>query len=226
MNSYKKWIGMIASLLLSGCQIPAAMIATGAGAMPAYEALPEPNYDALPQVIYAIDKNRFFTSENYQECSVGHVYYNDTNNKIKTLVGNALATFPGHLLVDGSSNILVFPTAPANGVGWCGNDKGCTLIMYYSLDGGRTFDWFHPWQLSSDLKESYEIAKSLTVTLKGKQLYVQDKESAYMFALGKGTMGASEYIKDGPKAVPHVRTPSGQDHLICDDSIHPKEIKK
>jgi len=226
MNNYKKWVSTLASLLLAGCQIPAAMIATGAGAMPAYEALPEPNYDASPQIIYAIDKNRFFTSENYQECSVGHVYYNDTNNNIRTPVGNALATFPGHLFVDGTSNILIFPSAPANGVGWCGNEKGCTLIMYYSLDGGRTFDRFHTWDLGSDLKKAYEKGKNFTVTLKGRWLYLNNERSADRFVFSAHDVDAGEYIKDGPKAVPHVRTPSGQDHLTCDDSIHPKEIKK
>jgi len=41
MSIYVKWIGMMTSLLLAGCQIPAAMIASGAGAMPAYKALPK-----------------------------------------------------------------------------------------------------------------------------------------------------------------------------------------
>jgi hypothetical protein len=225
MNSYVKWASIVSILLLAGCEIPAAMIATGAGAMPAYNALPKKNYDAPPQVIYAIDKDHFFTSENYRKCSYGDLYYNDTSKKIKTLV-DTVATFPGRLLLDGNPDIVVFPQAPSDGTGTCGNDRGCFLAVYYSLDGGRTFDWFHPWQLSGDRKKSYEIAKNLTVTLESNQLYVQDKESAYMFVLGKGTMGASRYIEGGPKNVPHVRTPSGQDHITCDDSIHPKEIKK
>ncbi len=225
MNTCMKWVSIFASLLLAGCQIPAAMIATGAGAMPAYKALPKKNYDAPPQVIYAIDKNRFFTSENYDKCSYGDVYYNDTSKNIKTAV-DALATFPGRIHIDGNQDVLVFPDSPSDGTGTCGNDRGCFLSVYYSLDGGRTFDWFHPWKLSLDLKESYDIAKSLTVTLKGRQLYVQDKESAYVFTLEKGVKGGEKYIEGGPKNVPHVSTPSGQDHLTCDDSIHPKEIKK
>lgn len=225
MNIYVKWIGIMASLLLTGCQIPAAMIASGAGAMPAYKPLPKKNYDAPPQVIYAIDKNRFFPSENYRKCSYGDLYYNDTSKNIKTVV-DTVATFPGRLLIDGNADTLVFPQAASDGTGTCGNDRGCFLAIYYSLDGGRTFDWFQPWQLSGDRKKTYEMAKEITVTLVGRQLYVNNQRSADVFTLGKGTVGGGEYLKAGPKAVPQVRTPSGQDHLTCDDSIHPKEIKK
>jgi hypothetical protein len=225
MNTYMKWAGMAASLLLAGCQIPAAMIATGAGAMPAYKPLPKKNYDAPPQIIYAIDKNRFFTSENYQECSYGDLYYNDTTKNIKTAV-DALAAFPGRFHIDGNPEVLVFPDSPSNGTGTCGNDRGCFLSVYYSLDGGRTFDWFHPWKLSMDLKKSYEMAKNITVTLKGRQLYLNNERSAVVYTFQDRSRNGGEYIQDGPKAVPHVRTPSGQDHITCDDSIHPKEIKK
>jgi hypothetical protein len=129
MNSYMKWAGMAASLLLAGCQIPAAMIATGAGAMPAYKPLPQKNYDVPPQVIYAIDKNRFFTSENYSKCSYGDLYYNDLSKNIKTAV-DTVATFSGRLLIDGNPDTLVFPQAPSDGTGTCGNDRGCFLAVY------------------------------------------------------------------------------------------------
>ncbi len=227
MNNNLKRIGILISVLLAGgCQILGARIATGAGAMPAYEPLPERDYDAAPQIIYAIDNHRFFTSENYEKCSVGHVYYNDTDRKIKTPVGWALATFPGMLHLDGNLNTLVFPSAPANGIGRCGNEKGCTLQMYYSLDGGKTFDRFHTWELGSDLGEAYEKNKHITVNLQGLQLYIANQDQAYVYTLQKGIKGGAQYIEGGPKNVPHVRTPSGQDHLTCDDSIRPKEIKK
>ena len=225
MNIYVKWIGMMASLLLAGCQIPAAMIASGAGAMPAYKAPPKKYYDAPPQIIYAIDKSRFFTSENYDECSYGDVYYNDTSNNIRTAI-DALATFAGYLHIAGNSDVVVFPDSPSDGTGTCGNDRGCFFRIYYSLDRGRTFDWFDPWQLSGDRKESYEMAKNITVTLVGRKLYLNNQRSADVFTFLERTEDGGKYIEDGPKAVPHVRTPSGQDHLICDDSIHPKEIKK
>lgn len=225
MNNYKKWVGILASLLLSGCQIPAAMIASGAGAMPAYEAPSRRNYDAPPQIVYAIDANRFFTSENYRNCSYGEVYYNDKSKNLKTLVDTS-PTFPGRFYIDGASDFLIFPDSPSDGTGWCGNDRGCFLRIYYSLDGGRTFDWFSPRRLSLDTKESYEIAKNISVTLQGLELYIADQRSAYVYTLEKGIKGGGKYIEDGPKAAPHVRTPSGQDHLTCDDSIHPKEIKK
>lgn len=68
MNNYLKWIGiLIGVLLVGGCQILGVRIATGAGAMPAYEPLPERDYDAKPQIIYAIDNHRFFASENYEK---------------------------------------------------------------------------------------------------------------------------------------------------------------
>jgi hypothetical protein len=225
MNSYKKWVGIWATLLLAGCQIPAAMIATSVGAMPVYQPLPKKNYDAPPQVIYTIDKNRFFTSENYQECSYGDVYYNDTSRNIKTAI-DPLATFPGRFHIDGNQDVLVFPDSPSDGAGTCGNDRGCFFRIYYSLDGGRKFDWFDPWRLSTDRKDSYEMGKNITATLQGKHLYIADQRNAYVYTLEKGIMGGGKHIEGGPKNVPHVRTPSGQDHLTCDDSIHPKEIKK
>jgi hypothetical protein len=226
MNNYKKWIGMMASLLLSGCQIPAAMIATGAGAMPAYEAPPRPHYDVPSQIIYSIDNSRFFTLENYSGCGGGQIYYNDTSNHIKTLLKVAISGFPGKFHIDGNSDVLVFPDSLSAGTGLCSSDRGCFLAIYYSLDGGRSFDWFHPWKLSGDRKKSYEMAKDITVTLVGRQLYLNNQRSAVVFTFRERSEDGGEYIKDGPKAVPHVHTPSGQDHLICDDSIHPKEIKK
>lgn len=210
---------------MAGCQIPAAMIATGAGAMPAYESPPRPNYDAPPQVIYAIDKTRYFTSENYRKCNVGQVYYNDTSKNIKTKVG-ALASFPGHMLLEGDSNIVVFPDAPGDGVGRCGNDRGCFLKIHYSLDGGRTFDWFHPWKLSSDMKKSYETAKNLTVTLKGTELFVGDESRAVEYTFRNGAMGESKVVEGGATGVPRIRTPSGQDRITCDENIRPKGIIK
>jgi hypothetical protein len=70
------------------------------------------------------------------------------------------------------------------------------------------------------------MAKNIAVTLQGRQLYIADQHSAYVYALEKGIKGGGKYVEGGPKNVPHVRTPSDQDHLICDDSIPPKEIKK
>ena len=70
------------------------------------------------------------------------------------------------------------------------------------------------------------MGKNITATLQGKRLYIADQLNAYVYALEKGIMGGGKPIEGGPKNVPHVRTPSGQDHLTCDDSIHPKEIKK
>jgi len=80
--------------------------------------------------------------------------------------------------------------------------------------------------LSVDRKDSYDMAKDITVTLVGRKLYLNNQRSADVFTFLERTEDGGEYIKDGPKAVPHVRTPSGQDHLTCDDSSRPKEIKK
>lgn len=189
-NYYVKWANIMACILLAGCQIPAARIATGVGAMPVYDAPPRSNYDVPPQTIYAINSNRYFTLENYSRCGGSQVYYNDTSNHIKTLLKFAISGFPGRFHIDGNSNVLVFPDSLPEGSGLCGSDRGCFLAVYYSLDGGRTFDWFHPWELSGDRKKSYEKAQSLTVTLQDKQLYVADKDSAYVFTLEKGIKGA------------------------------------
>lgn len=227
MNMYWSRISVLASLLMTGCQMPAAMIATGAGAMPAYELPPRPQYDVPAQVIYAIDKDRYFTLENYRECGGSQVYYNDTKSQIRTLVEGAISSFPGRLFLDGTPKVLVFPDSISDGTGYCGvGERGCFLSIYYSLDGGRTFDWFHPWRLGGDRKRAYEIAKNLTVTLKGTELFVGDEFRAVEYTFRNGTKGESSVVEGGPTGVPRVRTPSGQERITCDDSIRPKGIIK
>jgi hypothetical protein len=228
MNRYMKWPSVLVGLFLTGCQIPAAMIATSVGAMPVsrYEV---PKFDVPPQVIYAIDQNRYVTLENYSKCDgTGIMYYNDAGTKIRTRIQYGSPTFLGQLNLDGNPNVLAFPDAPGPTARFCG-DRGCKLAINYSLDGGRTFDRFHPWRLPSgdNMRPDvpYQETKNITVTLKGNQLYLADKTSAIVYTLKKSLDG-SESVEGGPAAVPNVRTSSGQDRFICDDSIRPKEVTK
>jgi hypothetical protein len=224
MNRYMKWASVLATLLLAGCQIPAAMIATSVGAMPVsrYEV---PTYDVPPQIIYTIDQNRYVTFEHYSKCDGdGIMYYNDTVNQIKTRIQYGSPAFLGRLNLDGNPTFLAFPDAPGPESGSCG-DRGCKLAINYSLDGGRTFNRFHPWSLWMDSKRSHEETKKIAVTLKGNQLYLAKENRASVIILKKSRDG-SESVQGGPAAVPSVRTPSGQDRYICDDSIRPKEVTK
>lgn len=228
MNSYGKWGSVVAGLLLAGCQIPATMIATSAGAMPAARYQP-PAYDVAPQVIFSLDKNRYLTFENYSKCDGdGILYFNDTLNGIRTRIQYGSPTFLGRMNLNGDPNILAFPDAPGPAAQFCG-DRGCSLAINYSLDGGRTFDRFHPWTLPSGDNMHpdvpYQETRRIFVTLKGNQLYLAKGSRADVWTLERGNRPTASLGRDlvgGIKGVPQVTTPSGQDQYVCDDSIRPK----
>ncbi|MBK4717067.1 MULTISPECIES: T6SS immunity protein Tli3 family protein [Tenebrionibacter/Tenebrionicola group] len=83
--------------------------------------------DVEPQVVYRIDKNRFFTLEKYKDCTHGgFVYYNDTRRGIKELVTsgatdkepqdeldleveNDVMAFKGKFIYSASDNVIAYP---------------------------------------------------------------------------------------------------------------------
>lgn len=232
MINYVKWVSIFVSLLLGGCQIPEAMIATSVGAMPAVKYQP-PEYNVAPQVIFALDKNRYLTLENYSKCDGdGILYYNDTLNGIRSRVQYGSPTFLGRINLNGDPNILAFPDAPGPTARFCG-DRGCSLAINYSLDGGRTFNRFHPWRLPSGDNmhpdTPYQETRKISMTLKGNQLYLVKGNQADVWTLereNRPTASMGVDVKGGIKGVPKVATLSGQDRYACDDSIRPKEITK
>lgn len=220
--------------ILSGCAIPAAIIAASHGAMPGHQFV-RPTHDVPPQVIYRIDNNRYLTLENYDSCSNdGLVFYNDALKNIRTEISTSPLGFEGKVLLDPADGILAFPLTTAPGK-HCG-DRGCTLAFVYSFDSGKTFKIIASWQLNAsgnregDRKRGnsvYDETKKMIFALKQNELYIANDRNATKRILDKNgprpTVG--EHLPAAKKALPSLRTPSGEDRFVCDDSIRPKPKK-
>ncbi|WP_324106506.1 hypothetical protein [Noviherbaspirillum sp.] len=99
----------------------------------------------------------------------------------------------------------MFPDSPADGAGSCGSDREWRLVIHYSLDGGKKFDYFRSWFLSTDLKEAFEKSKHITVTLKGNQMFLGNDIYAFSHDLHKGMTGAGNVVEGGPKLYPTLK---------------------
>lgn len=62
--------------------------------------------------------------------------------------------------------------------------------------------------------------------LKGNELYISNDRNAVKWMMDKDNSSLSdgEYLPAAKRALPPVRTPSGEEHYVCDDTIRP--IKK
>ena len=212
-------------VLLSGCGW-AEIIAVGAGAMPVDKYVPT-NYDSPPQTIYRIDSQRYFTIENYEDCSEGgDVYYHDTRIALKTKVGpNGIGIWPGLYRINPDDTHIALPSYS------CG-DKGCYLGIRFSTDGGKTFErfatgWRFGFHFSAD-----EGGKHARVLVTKNAIYALDNEiSIYRWTFDPGMRGdeVENSLRDhdkNPFPVPAVKTPTGQERFHCDTTIKPKNLPK
>ncbi|TCS36675.1 hypothetical protein EDC30_106218 [Paucimonas lemoignei] len=223
MKKYFHCINVAVLSLLAGCQLPGALIATSVGAMPGEQHVPK-DYPTPPQRVYAIDENRFFTFEKYESCiRNGQVFYNDTKQNIRTEITNfALGGYAGKFHHTASTDKpIAFPYTPAPRSGSC--RKLCSLMILYSTDGGRTFDRFHPRDLSMDYKKSHEKSKGMTVVLTEEKLFVTDGRQAASWKFDSDGGPIFQKVLSGPSDIPLVQTPSGQDCISCDNSIQVTE---
>jgi hypothetical protein len=193
-----------------------------------------PTYDVAPQVIYRIDGHRFISLENYDRC-FGDNYYNDTRTGVHTklLRGNSFATFRGRLIVDDPSDInIVIPSAPQRPCG----DRGCKVPLYYSTNGGRTFNAI-PYMNSSYPpvdSENYTIVVTKDSFFVEKLISkITGHVSTDRYPLIPGFVyGTDEKLPDDKRIESNVpmqsglRTPSGQDRFTCDESIRPSNLPK
>ncbi len=94
-----------------------------------------------PQIIYRIDKDRYFTLEEYTRCENGKTFYNNEAKGIHiqiTLSSGYL--FKGRLFwLSNRDDYLAFPiTANDNKAACKGSDKGCLNVVAVTTDGGKT----------------------------------------------------------------------------------------
>jgi hypothetical protein len=190
-------------------------------------------YDAPPQVIYRIDDHRFVTLEHYRDCNYGQAYYNDTHAGIKTGLGRAsIEDYQGRLInADPTGRNLAFPSGAPPGLGT--SDHGVEVGLLYSTDGGKTFAAMAYMEHSFD---PYEDSKDYAVFVSKNVLYVANRSAdddayvvEYPMVLGidlnkpypPGILGRSFALSEHPGIFSKLRTPSGQDRIVCDPSIKP-----
>lgn len=88
--------------------------------------------DVEPQIVYRIDDHRFFTLEQYKDCTHGgFVYYHDTKRNIKNLITsgardtdpqneitidyeNDIMAFKGKFIFAASDNVIAYPVRHRN----------------------------------------------------------------------------------------------------------------
>jgi hypothetical protein len=187
-------------------------------------------WDVPPQVVYKIDDHRFISLEDYRKC-FGDVFYNDTQEHLHThlFLGDP-ADYRGHLIIDDpvAMNIVIPTAAP----GPC-DDHTCSVPAIYSTDGGRTFTWMYYIERSTNPPRDSE---DYTIAVTKDRFYVKKlwgihnpSVSEYPLVPGidltkpypPGVRGSGFAESKRPHFMDGLRTPSGQDHFICDESIEP-----
>ena len=198
-----------------------------------FMAAKELPYDSPPQVIYRIDDHRFVTLERYRDCNYGDAWYNDTRAGIRHQLGRGgYEDYQGKLInADPTGQNLVFPSgAPPSMVT---GDRGVSVYLTYSTDGGKTFNALEYMPHSFD---PFRDSGDYLVAAKKDKLYIAKKwgdDDAYVveypLVLGidlskpypQGVSGDSFAASSRPTFLSGLRTPSGDDHIHCDASIKP-----
>jgi hypothetical protein len=190
-------------------------------------------YDSPPQVIYRIDDHRFVTLEHYRDCRYGETFYNDTQAGIHQKLGRGtIENFQGRLInADPTGMNLAFPSSRPPGT-VCG-DRGCSVALLYSTDGGRTF---YGKAYMKNSPNPFKDSKRHTIIVTKEAIYVsknfygettpRDTGDRYLLIPGfiydeKNDLPDGKRIGFNVPLPKDINTPSGQDRLSCDDSIRP-----
>ncbi len=186
-------------------------------------------YDSPPQVIYRIDDHRFVTLERYRDCYHGETFYNDTKAGIRKRIGIGLfENFQGRLInADPTGMNLVLPLAYPPHIS-CG-DRGCTVPLWYSTDGGVNF---HLLRYIEHSPNPFEDSKQYGIYVTKERVYIEKERQYDSYVVSYPLIPG--FVYDGRSDIPddkHVnydttvpsglRTQSGQDHITCDASLKP-----
>ncbi|MCA8235201.1 T6SS immunity protein Tli3 family protein [Burkholderia cenocepacia] len=212
-------------LLMQGCSAPRPYSFYLADFLSAKE-LP---YDSPPQVIYRIDDHRFVTLERYRDCHHGESFYNDTKAHIRIRIGNGrIENFQGRLInADPTGMNIVLPLSYPHPIS-CG-DRGCTVPLWYSTDGGATF---HLLTYMPHSFKPFEDSRRYTIVATKDRLYVEKHRQYDSYVVsyplipgfvydGKSDIPDSKHVEYDTTVPPGLRTPSGQDRITCDATIKP-----
>lgn len=125
---------------LSGCAMANVPSEHESTATESDQSTSQPVYGP-PQVIYRIDKNRYFTLEEYTSCENGKTFYNNKAKGIHTQISSSSGyLFKGRLFwLSTRDDYLAFPmTRNENKAACIGSDKGCLNIVAVTTNGGKT----------------------------------------------------------------------------------------
>ncbi|WP_456061748.1 T6SS immunity protein Tli3 family protein [Caballeronia glebae] len=184
-------------------------------------------YDAPPQVIYRIDDHRFITLEHYRDCNHGDTYYNDSKASIRTYLGRGgIENYQGQLIVSDPSekNVVIPSSAPPN---FACSDRGCSVSLIYSTDGGRTFsgtDFMRSFDPFTDTRRYAVLVTSDAYYVEKKRQYdsyVNRFPLVPGFKYGRDTLPLNNRIQFDVKVPIGLRSPSGQERFSCNASIRP-----
>jgi hypothetical protein len=182
--------------------------------------------DVEPQVVYRIDKNRFFTLEQYKDCTHGgFVYYNDTRRGIKELVTsgatdkepqdeldleveNDVMAFKGKFIYSASDNVIAYPFRVRN----------------YKYGGGRYYVGYKDLTDKS-LSFRIEVSRSTDEIYVGDNtIYVLRSNVSEGYKKYETSRTDGDYVwVDKKDAVLDRR--SLDDSFTCNDKIKPRNIK-
>jgi len=100
----------------------------------------QPEVYGPPQIIYRIDKERYFTLEDYTRCENGKTFYNNIKKSVHIQIAPSSGyLFKGRLFwLSNRDDYLAFPvTANDNKAACKGSDKGCLNVISVTTDGGK-----------------------------------------------------------------------------------------
>lgn len=194
-----------------------------------FMAAKELPYDSPPQVIYRIDDHRFVTLERYRDCYHGDSWYNDTRAGIRHQLGRGgYEDYQGKLInSDPTGKNLVFPSgAPPSMVT---GDRGVSVYLAYSTDGGKTF---HSLEYMPHSFDPFEDSKRYLIAVDNERVYVEKARQYDSYVVSYPLIQGFDYLGDKPlpdgaeikfdTTTPSgVRAHSGDDQIHCDASIKP-----
>lgn len=195
-------------------------------------AVKELPYDSPPQVIYRIDDHRYVTLERYRDCYHGDSWYNDTRAGIRRLLSRGgIEDYQGKLInADPTGRNLVFPSgAPPH---MASIDRGWSVELMYSTDGGKTF---HALEYMPHSFDPFEDSRNYIVAATEDKLYVAEKSSGDAYVLQypllngidlsrpypHGVTGDSFALSSRPELLSRLKSQFEDDQIHCDNSIKP-----
>ncbi|WP_456061749.1 T6SS immunity protein Tli3 family protein, partial [Caballeronia glebae] len=153
---------------------------------------------------------------------------NDTKTSVRTYLGRAgIENFQGKLIIADPTerNIVIPSSAPPQYV--CG-DRGCSVSLIYSTDGGRTF-YGNRFMRSFD---PYRDTEQYTVLVTRDAYFIEKRFSQNFasvdrfplipgFRYGHDILPDADKVQFNTKMPSGLRSPSGQERFACDASIRP-----